>query len=102
MSEELKDCPCCEGEAKHVHSAIDSLKRVQCFKCWLITPKYNTSKEAREAWNKRAPVEIDRERLAVLLQDLYWGYYLSLTNKEKAIESLRNAEEIIEMIKNEK
>lgn len=56
MSEKLKPCPFCGGEAIrgiacHVHE--DYAFRVECRECKIVTPFYDTEAEAIEAWNRR-------------------------------------------------
>ena len=50
MSEELKPCPFCGGEAEIFESAICQIRCSNCNarSCW------NTKDKAIEAWNRRA------------------------------------------------
>ena len=65
----LVPCPMCKsGEVlvRSVSGAFDSgkittKKYTQCRSCFLQTTFYNTEKEARLAWNTRAPVLSERE-----------------------------------------
>lgn len=58
MSEELKPCPFCGGEAK-TKSSVDVFGHegffsVLCRKCYVRTGCYETEAEVIEAWNRRA------------------------------------------------
>lgn len=60
QKKELKPCPFCGGEAK-IHTSeefflIDKKKfsSVFCKNCQATSRYFNTSKEAIEAWNRRA------------------------------------------------
>lgn len=54
MSETLKPCPFCGGEA-WVIQILEDLYAVECRKCWTRTGTYQpTEAEAIEAWNLRA------------------------------------------------
>lgn len=62
MSEELKPCPFCGGEAEiisgsefrdFVSEPIDELFFVKCSKCYVPTALFPSPQEARKAWNRR-------------------------------------------------
>lgn len=54
MSEKLKPCPFCGGEA-WVIQILEDLYAVECRKCWTRKGTYQPTKaEAIEAWNRRA------------------------------------------------
>ena len=65
----LIPCSMCKGEeivVRSVSGAFDSgkittKKYTQCRSCFLQTAFYNTEKEARLAWNTRAPILSARE-----------------------------------------
>ena len=50
MTEKLKPCPFCGGEAEVEGERIFW---VSCQKCWVETSSFNTLEEAIEAWNRR-------------------------------------------------
>lgn len=60
----LVPCPMCKGDEVLVRSVsgtfdsgrITTKKYTQCRGCFLQTAFYNTGKEARLAWNTRAPI----------------------------------------------
>ena len=56
MSEELKPCPFCGGEAKVWHcSDLDRSKRLSCYLYCDTCTKYTDSEDlCSEAWNRRA------------------------------------------------
>lgn len=61
MSNKLKPCPFCGGEAKIYRGAFESY-RAECKKCGVATmlcldaPKNSGELEAIEIWNKRTPL----------------------------------------------
>lgn len=52
MSEKLKACPFCNGEAE-LRAYTGTLQFVQCRACGASSRAYETGEEAVEAWNKR-------------------------------------------------
>ena len=60
MSDALKPCPFCDGEAKLVSSFVDQDARVECFTCETRTADFyghsadENEADARAAWNTRA------------------------------------------------
>ena len=52
MTEKLKPCPFCGGEAMIISEI--NYHHVRCVKCFTITDWYKTKEEAIEAWNTRA------------------------------------------------
>lgn len=64
MSEKLKPCPFCGGEAES-KSSVDIFGHegffsVLCRKCYARTDYYETEAEVIEAWNRRADEEEGR------------------------------------------
>ena len=64
MSEKLKPCPFCGGEAEP-KSSVDTFGHegffyVLCRKCYARTDHYETGAEVIEAWNRRANEEEER------------------------------------------
>ena len=61
MTEKLKRCPFCGGEARmqeHVFVGYSSTWGVVCLDCCAETKQfYKNSQEAAEAWNRRADNE---------------------------------------------
>lgn len=49
---ELKNCPCCDGEA-YFGSDVRHQYRVICSNCGVTTKWYHSAEEAANAWNKR-------------------------------------------------
>ena len=55
----LLPCPFCNGVATFVSTVspvfkkVSKPERVSCHKCGCTTPRYETAKEAAEAWNRR-------------------------------------------------
>lgn len=54
MSEELKPCPFCGGEDVIAFWTHDKTRYVTCDGCGNMTSDWETEKEARERWNRRA------------------------------------------------
>lgn len=58
MSEELKKCPFCDGEAvkKEFHKLMDPYNfwYIECQNCYAKTGGYRVPKKAIEAWNRRS------------------------------------------------
>lgn len=60
MSDKLKPCPFCGGEAiLRMQNAdyIPDMYAVECHSCKYITDFYTNSGKAIEAWNRRAEVK---------------------------------------------
>jgi len=56
MSEELKPCPFCGGEAETGFEDWHTGGHVKCTKCGAIGPVWsNDTQEAVDAWNARSP-----------------------------------------------
>ena len=54
MSEELKPCPFCGGEAKGQYGWMGyNCHQIVCSKCGTMTEGANTYEEAAEKWNQR-------------------------------------------------
>ena len=53
MSEKLKPCPFCGGEAELEDNLVGFKFTVQCKECFSMTDGYFTSEEAIAAWNRR-------------------------------------------------
>lgn len=58
MSDKLKPCPFCGGEAK-LHEAYDiegnhAVWRILCTECNMVTAYYNTPDCVVDAWNRRS------------------------------------------------
>ena len=60
MSEELKPCPFCGGEARLIH-LNDVNKYVECVDCNAESALYDRRIQAIEAWNNR-PIEDEKDR----------------------------------------
>ncbi len=69
MSEELKPCPFCGGEAQLMINELEDTQEgtVMCMTCYVTstTQKSDNWKEAIEAWNTRAQETLDVEVLKV-------------------------------------
>ena len=80
MSEKLKPCPHCGGEAKHEsvkswnpekEDYIGLWHRVICTKCRAETKSFYTEAEAIEAWNRRVATDTNdgsKERTAKVIE----------------------------------
>lgn len=53
MTDKLKPCPFCGGEAEMIFWEAMKDARVRCKACDVSTHDYRTPEEAIEAWNKR-------------------------------------------------
>lgn len=59
MSNELKPCPFCGGEAAFGANSCQGFEYVRCVSCKARTWScYNTKEQAAEAWNTRAEREV--------------------------------------------
>lgn len=98
MSDKLKPCPFCGGEAEFISGV--GFFCVSCSFCCGETNLYNTGQEAIEAWNKRnqptfTPNELDEIRKAL---EAYapksrkqWELGLSIVEKcKKSLKGFRN------------
>ena len=59
MTEKIKACPFCNGEAKLYKSECtfyprDIRYRIACDKCYAMTNLFKTEQEVCNAWNRRA------------------------------------------------
>lgn len=58
MSEELKPCPMCGGEAREFHGVNGIGNSVECLSCGVSISKPNID-DAIKAWNRRADHIVD-------------------------------------------
>jgi hypothetical protein len=79
MTEEIRPCPCCNGE-----SVIQKWNGfyIKCTNggCGLIQPDFNTREEAISAWNRRTLPEVTEEEIKQVvhdstLSDSAWKYH---------------------------
>lgn len=69
MSEELKPCPCCGGEAAILRSENKNCESIACVSCGLVMSGYIAGSSQYDRWNRRQPEAkpLTVERLAEIL-----------------------------------
>lgn len=65
MTEELKACPFCGGDATDISG---SRSWVACKSCGAEMPIFQTKEEGAAAWNTRAPVKVSVDRLSNIIR----------------------------------
>ena len=85
MSDELKPCPFCGGEA-FFHEIVEYGVKVVCKNCWNESKFYHDKIDAIEAWNKRTQPEFTPDELDAIRRNVCdWRAERELSKIEQAI-----------------
>lgn len=101
MTDRLRECPCCGGEAKR-EGCLDS-RWIICTKCGLMTRIFPTIEEAIEEWNTRKPMDRIVERLEERIDfhtrlvdyEMNMGTIVDVERHKEAIKTTEKAIEIV-------
>lgn len=93
MTDKLRECPFCGGEAKLRNRGMNTPNYVFCENCGAVSKITETEADAIKAWNKRSYIDEIVEQLERLpnVNSDYWNF-ADLIDREDAIDIVKGVQ----------
>lgn len=90
MTDKLRECPFCGGDAMLRNRCMNTQNYVVCENCGAVSKITETESDAIKAWNNRKPMDRIVEQLERLpnVNSDYWNF-ADLIDREDAIEIVK-------------